>query len=329
MRRSVVAKAHERITRMNLCFIWPPVTQMLQRNVVFRVMVEATRPSRLYLPKLDDAPSTIFEHLLIRFPNVDPATWRSRVSQGLVTLSDGTTLREDSPYRHGLTVFYRKHVDSEPPPAEEPLIVYRDDEIIVVDKPHGIPVTPAGPYVERSLLALLQRAEDLPDLAAMHRLDPETAGLVLFTIRPASRPHYHRLFAERIIEREYIALASVAVRPTQTRWHIENRLGPGEPWFRQHVVDGAANAITDIEVIDVQAGIGRFRLSPLTGRKHQLRVHMASIGYPILGDPLYPAINTKLPTDPPLQLLARHLSFVDPLTGVPRNFESARKLGYE
>src|SRR5262245_46294777 len=141
MRRSAVAKAHARITRMNRWFIWPPVTQMLQRTVIFRIMVEATRPSRLYLTKLADAPSTVFEHLLIRFPNVDPATWRSRVSQGLVTLSDGTTLREDSPYRHGLFVFYRKHVTAEPEPAEEPLTVYRDDEIIIADKPHGIPVT--------------------------------------------------------------------------------------------------------------------------------------------------------------------------------------------
>jgi len=292
-------------------------------------MVEAIRPSRLYLPKLADAPSTIFEHLLIRFPNVDPATWRSRVSQGLVTLSDGTTLREDSPYRHGLTVFYRKHVASEPAPAEEPLIVYRDDEIIIADKPHGIPVTPAGAYVERSLLALLQKNNELPDLAAMHRLDLETAGLLLLTIRPASRPHYHRLFAERTIEREYLALARVAVPPRQTRWRIETRIAPGEPWFRQHIVDGATNAITDIELIDVQDGIGRFRLFPSTGRKHQLRVHMASIGYPILGDPLYPAITTKNHTDPPLQLLARRLAFVDPLSGAPRSFESTRKLEHE
>src|SRR3954462_7345879 len=97
-----------------------------------------TRPSRLYLPKFDTSPQTIFEYLLARFPQVDAAIWHARVSQGAVTLSDGTTLREDSPYRHGLSVFYRKEVVSEPAALEEAQIVYRDDNILVVDKPHGM-----------------------------------------------------------------------------------------------------------------------------------------------------------------------------------------------
>src|SRR5216110_907075 len=122
-----------------------------------------TRPSRLYLPKFDSAPPTIFEYLLARFPQIDVTIWRERVSQGLITLSDGTTLEEHSPYRHGMTVFYRKEVRSEPPSPEEPLIVYRDDEILVVDKPHGMPVTPSGEHVERSLLVRLQMITGLPD----------------------------------------------------------------------------------------------------------------------------------------------------------------------
>src|SRR5262245_6334121 len=101
-------------------------------------------PSRLYLPKIDDPPPTIFEHLLQRFPQVHPDVWRERVSRGLVTLSDGSTLREDSEYRYGVMVYYRKHVPGEPEPVEEPIIVFRDDDIIVVDKPHGMAVTPAG-----------------------------------------------------------------------------------------------------------------------------------------------------------------------------------------
>src|SRR5262245_56088261 len=94
-----------------------------------------TRPSRLYLPKFDSAPGTIFEYLLARFPQVSESTWRDRVSRGMVTLSDGTLLNEESLYRHGMTVFYRKEVAGEPAPLEDPLIVYRDDEIMVVDKP--------------------------------------------------------------------------------------------------------------------------------------------------------------------------------------------------
>ncbi len=149
----------------------------------FSPMIQ-TRPSRLYLPKFDAAPPTIFEYLLARFPQVDTAIWRARVSQGLVTLSDGTTLREDSPYRHGILVFYRKEVASEPPPLEEPEIVFRDDDILVADKPHGMPVTPSGQHVERSLFVRLQRSTGLPDLAPIHRLDRETAGLVFFAIKP-------------------------------------------------------------------------------------------------------------------------------------------------
>src|SRR5579884_1592016 len=111
-----------------------------------------TRPSRLYLPKLDPSPSTIFAYVLARFPQIDSDVWRSRVMGGHVTLSDGTAMKLDTAYRHGIMVFYRKEVSGEPEMQEVPVILYRDDHILVVDKPSGIPVTPAGDHVERSLL---------------------------------------------------------------------------------------------------------------------------------------------------------------------------------
>jgi tRNA pseudouridine32 synthase/23S rRNA pseudouridine746 synthase len=285
-----------------------------------------TRPSRLYLPKFDNPPETIFEYLLARFPQVTAAVWRERLLRGLVTLSDGTALNEQSPYRHGTTVFYRKEVFREPALLEDPLIVYRDDEIIVADKPHGIPVTPSGQHIERSLFIRLQRMTELPDLAPIHRLDLDTAGLVLFTVRTGTRAHYHALFAGGRIEREYVAVAHTEGPRRETRWRIENRIGPGEPWFLQRIVEGEINAITEIRLDGLREGIGRFRLFPKTGKRHQLRVHMASIGYPIAGDPLYPAVRQKRAEDPPLQLLARRLAFVDPLTGEARSFTSSRAL---
>jgi tRNA pseudouridine32 synthase/23S rRNA pseudouridine746 synthase len=284
------------------------------------------RPSRLYLPKFDSAPRTIFEYLLARFPQVHPSIWRDRVTRGLVTLSDGTRLEEASPYRHGMMVFYRKEVPSEPAPSEEPRILYQDDAILVVDKPHGMPVTPAGDHVERSLLVRLQRALELPELDPVHRLDRETAGVLLFTVQAGVRAQYHRLFAEGEVEREYLAVAHVDAAPDRMRWHIENRLVPGEPWYRQRIVEGRPNAITEIELTDLASAHGRFRLFPKTGKKHQLRVHMASIGCPIVGDPFYPAITEKRDVDPPMQLLARRLAFVDPRNGAPRNFFSQRTL---
>src|SRR5262249_6879520 len=120
-----------------------------------------SRPSRLYLPKLQSPPATIFEHLIARFPHTPPHVWRTRVAHGLVTLSDGAALQEDSPYRHGLMVFYRREVPQEPDALEEPCVVYRDEEILVVDKPHGMPVTPVGEYLERSLLIWLERSTGL------------------------------------------------------------------------------------------------------------------------------------------------------------------------
>jgi tRNA pseudouridine32 synthase / 23S rRNA pseudouridine746 synthase len=285
-----------------------------------------TRPSRLYLQKLESPPATILDYLLAHFPQVPPRIWRERVSKGLIRLSDGTWLREDSPYRHGLTVFYRKEVPSEPDPLEEPLIIYRDEQIIIADKPHGMPVTPAGEHVERSLIVRLQRSTRLGSLAPMHRLDRETGGILLLTIHQEARAHYHRLFADGLIEREYLAVAHIDHYPSQNRWHVENRIEPGEPWYRQQVVEGPPNAITEIELLDLNGDTGLFRLIPKSGRKHQLRVHMVSIGFPIVGDPFYPEIRNKRDGDPPLQLLANRLAFIDPLSRAPRCFTSTRQL---
>jgi tRNA pseudouridine32 synthase/23S rRNA pseudouridine746 synthase len=285
-----------------------------------------TRPSRLYLPKFSNAPPTIFEYLLARFPQVNETVWRERLAQGLISLSDGTILEESSPYRHGMTVFYRKEVASEPAIVEEPLIVHRDDEILIVDKPHGMPVTPAGEHVERSLLVCLQRITRLPDLAPVHRLDRDTAGLLLFTIQPEARAAYHQLFAEGRVEREYRAIAHVTGPLQESHWHIENRIEAGEPWYRQRIVEGRVNAITDIELAQSRSGYAEFRLFPKTGKKHQLRVHMASIGCPIVGDPFYPVITNKEAGDPPMQLLASRLAFTDPISGTSRSFTSTRSL---
>ena len=284
------------------------------------------RPSRLYLAKIESPPATIFEHLLARFPQVDPQIWRARVSRGLVTLSDGTTLSEDSPYRHGITVFYQKEVPCEPGPLDEPLVVYRDEEILVVDKPHGMQVTPAGQHVRRSLLVHLETETGLSTLSAVHRLDRETAGLLLLSIKPDTRAHYHQLFARGTIEREYLAVAHIRDVPDQKHWRVKNRMESGDPWYLQQIVEGVANAISDIELLEMREDLGLFRLIPQSGKKHQLRVHMASIGFPIVGDPFYPEIREKHEGDPPLQLLASRLVFTDPLTGAPRNFNALRKL---
>ncbi len=283
--------------------------------------------SRLYLPKIEPAPATILAHLIAHFPQIPPGTWRERVARGVVTTSDGAILSEGSPYCHGITICYDREVPSEPDSIEQEEIVYQDGEILVADKPHGMPVTPAGEYLERSLLVRLQKSTGVKALAPMHRLDRNTAGIVLFAVNPASRGIYHQLFAEGNIDREYLAVAHIDdrawLRETK-QWRVENRMEAGDPWYTQRIVDGPVNAVTEIELLGVQGGLGLFRLRPQTGRKHQLRVHMMSIGFPIAGDPVYPRISEI--SDTPLQLLATRLAFIDPLSGKPRTFTSARKL---
>jgi tRNA pseudouridine32 synthase/23S rRNA pseudouridine746 synthase len=282
--------------------------------------------SRLYLSKLDDPPRTTLDYLISHFPQIPADVWRKRVASGLVTLDDGTTLNDDTPYRHGTTVLYQREISSEPTLPEEENILYQNGEILVADKPHGMPVTPAGEYVERSLLVRLQKSTGLATLTPAHRLDRETAGVVLFTVDAACRGRYQRLFSDRAIEREYLAVARVEDVPAVKQWHVENRIGPGVPWFRQQIVDGPANAITDVELLELQAGLGLFRIMPKTGKTHQLRLHMATIGFPIVGDQIYPEIRKQQDADPPLQLLARRLAFTDPLSGEARSFVSLRSL---
>jgi tRNA pseudouridine32 synthase/23S rRNA pseudouridine746 synthase len=248
------------------------------------------------------------------------------MARGLVTTATGQRLHEDSPYEHGTTVFYAREVPSEPAPVEAETVLHLDDEILAADKPHGMNVTPSGDHVARSLLNRLSKSTGDDDLVPLHRLDRDTAGVVLFGRKRSSRARYHELFSEGNIEREYFAVAALNEAPPSTRWIVENRLAVGKPWFRRQVENGKPNAITEIELIETRDGLGLFRLVPRTGKKHQLRIHMLSSGYPILGDPLYPAIREPQRTDPPLQLLAYRLSFVDPFTGIPREFKSTRQL---
>jgi len=249
------------------------------------------------------------------------------MARGLVTTSTGVILGEDSPYSYGLTILYLKEIPEEPDAQETETVIYQNDEILVADKPHGMPVTPAGNHVARALLNRLRERTGFGDLAPLHRLDRDTAGLVLFAIKPEFRAHYHELFARGTIEREYFAIASVQAVPGERHWILRNHLAAGEPWFRRQIVKNEpANAITRIDLIEIRNGYGLFRLVPATGKKHQLRVHMSSIGFPILGDLLYPDMRLPEPSRLPLQLLAERLAFIDPLTREQREFKSSRRL---
>lgn len=282
--------------------------------------------SRLQLPPGDW--TCLLEGLCARFPRIDRGQWQDRFARGRVRDAQGRALAADHPWQVGLEIHYFREVVDEPVIPFQEAILHVDAHLLVADKPHFLPVTPAGGYVQQTLLARLVARTGNPHLVPLHRLDRLTAGLVLFSTQPGTRDAYQRLFRERRIVKTYEAIAP-ALPGQAFPLERHSRLVPGEPFFRMAEVPGEPNARTRIEVIDGEGPWWRYRLDPETGRKHQLRVHMAALGAPIRGDDLYPELNTAGQGDatPALQLLAKALAFEDPLTGESRQFRSQLALG--
>ena len=203
------------------------------------------------------------------------------------------------------------------------VVLHADADLLVADKPHFLPVTPGGAHVHETLLGRLIRLTGNDALVPLHRIDRDTAGLVLFSVNPQSRARYQALFRERRIEKGYEAIAP-ALPDIEFPCIRSSRIVAGEPFFRVQEVGGPANSETRVDVIARGARYWRYALTPITGRKHQLRVHMTALGAPIANDGMYPTVIHRAAGDyaTPLQLLARCLSFIDPLSGVERKFRS-------
>ncbi len=286
-----------------------------------------TRPPASVL-RLPHGPwATVLDCLSAHFTAVRREQWASRMARGLVRDAAGRPLDTMTPHQAGLEVRYYREVAVEPRIPAIESIVYTDDRLVVADKPHFLPVAPAGGWVEETLLLRLMRRLGTRELVPLHRIDRATAGLVLFSADPGSRAAYQALFRERRIRKVYEALAPPmpdVEYPLVRRTRIE----PGEPFFRMREAAGVANSETHISVLNRGRELWCYGLMPVTGRKHQLRVHMAALGAPIANDPYYPQLAPPAPDDHgrPLALLARALEFVDPLSGEPRRFASQRRL---
>ena len=281
--------------------------------------------SRLQLPP--GAWHSLLDGLCARFPQIPRDTWLDRFARGRVQDAGGCALDVDTPYRVGMEVRYFREVMDEPRIPFEARIVFADADLVVADKPHFLPVVPAGRFVRETLLARLQAQLGNADLVPLHRIDRETAGLVLFSANEQTRRAYQELFRKRLIRKSYEAIAPPLPALSMPHMH-SSHLRAGEPFFRMCEADGAANSHTRIEVIERGADAWRYALQPVTGRKHQLRVHMAALGAPIANDSLYPALCPQAPGDfsRPLQLLAKSLHFADPIDGRERGFESGQVL---
>jgi len=265
----------------------------------------------------------VLDCLCERFPAVGRSQWLDRMARGRVMDGDGRWLTPKTPYRVGLEVHYYREVSDEPPIPFDEVVLHADADLLVADKPHFLPVTPSGAHVHETLLGRLMRRTGNAALAPLHRIDRDTAGLVLFSANPQSRARYQALFRERRIAKSYEAIAP-ALPDIAFPCIRSSRMVAGEPFFRMRETEGPANSETRIAVVERGEGTWRYALTPITGCKHQLRVHMAALGAPIVNDGMYPSVRQREPGDysAPLQLLAKRLSFVDPLSGAERSFSS-------
>lgn len=288
-------------------------------------MRDGVSPSYLWLPA--GAWRNLLAFLMERFPDVQPEVWVARMSKGEVVDADGRRLHPESPYRRGMRIFYYREIERETPIPFEECILHHDDNLLVADKPHFLPVIPSGRFLHETLLVRLKRRTGLQHLTPIHRIDRETAGIVVFSHNPATRGIYQSMFQKRVVKKVYEAVAGT-LRNAEYPMNYRSRMVEGTPFFRMRQVDGTPNTETVIELIEQRGAFSLYRLQPLTGRKHQLRVHLAALGIPIVNDGFYPDVQPCKADDVslPLKLLAKSISFQDPMTGKEHYFESARTL---
>ena len=300
--------------------------------------------------------STVFEFLCERFPAVTHQEWLARFSEGLVLNRHGEAITEETPYAPSTLIHYYRRVPDESELPFKAQVLFQDAHLVVADKPHFMPVTPAGRYVRSSLLVQLKEELGIDTLSPLHRIDRETSGLVLFSVNPQERDAYQSLFRERKVQKTYQAIAPYRddlVFPLTRQSRIEEDL----QFFLSREVEGAPNSETHIEILrcldktlspsvhptdDSAEGSTRwsaqilcktralYQLTPITGKRHQLRIHMCALGIPIDGDQFYPEVlrgpDASENFSQALQLLAQKIAFVDPITGEKRAFTSQRNL---
>jgi tRNA pseudouridine32 synthase/23S rRNA pseudouridine746 synthase len=269
----------------------------------------------------------VADFLIQRFPGVTQAEWLARLQRGDVIDDAGLAIGQQDAYTPGRRVYYYRAVPNEPRIPFDEVVLLQDEHLLVVDKPHFLPVLPSGKYLQETVLTRLKQRLGLQHLTPIHRIDRDTAGLVLFSIQPATRDAYHALFREHRVSKTYEAIAPW--NPALP-WPLrrETRVVPASHFMQQTEVDGPPNTLTHIAPLEVHGAFARYELKPVTGHRHQLRVHMNALGLPMVGDGIYPVLTPEGQTDyaRPLQLLAKSIEFVDPVSRQLRQLHSQRNL---
>lgn len=312
---------------------------------------DGVNATRLRLP--DDGPwDTAMDYMMHRWGHIDPQGIEDRFDAGEIVGEAGIPLDRATPLRNHTFIWYYRTLPPEVRIPVELNILHQDEHLLVVDKPHFLPTTPGGTYIQESALVRLRNQLGLPDLIPMHRLDRMTAGILLLSTNPETRGKYQVLFEKRQVQKEYECVAAAEPAPGHPAAAfpvvVRNRMTKSRSYLLAEVIDGEPNAETRIErrrtfpgprpatAGDVSTSAadgdgGRralYRLEPHSGKTHQLRVHMASLGLGIVNDAFYPQLLDKAPDDysKPLQLLARGIRFVDPITGRPAEYRSGLEL---
>ncbi len=284
--------------------------------------------STVTMPKIEKPYPSILDFLAQRFPRIDREIWEARIRSGKVLTQKGEPVSLEMSYMPLEKLYYFREVETESIIPFTERIIFCNDELLVACKPHFLPVTPGGPYVNECLLHRLKKRTGNMDLSPINRIDRETAGLVLFSMNRETRGRYQELFMNGEVEKTYNALAKYPRDQERKAWRIENRIVKGYPWFRMKTAPGISNAVSKISLVRSKENIGLFQLSPVTGKKHQLRLHLSGLGFPILNDRYYPTLLSEEKNDfsEPLQLLSRKIRFRDPVSERWVTYESERRL---
>ena len=295
-----------------------------------QVNSEGVSSSRVYLPASESYP-TLLDFFIANFPHIEPSEWSARFSEGLVMTADGQPVAASDAYQPNALLLYFRRLAREPEIPFEEEILYQDDHILVADKPHFLPVTPSGLYLHQTLLNRLKKKTGLQHLSPIHRIDRDTAGLVIFCIQPNERAHYQNLFRDRAVTKVYEVVAPYSEGlSAKLPMVYQSRLEESEHFLQMREVAGEPNADTYIELIEVVKPWAKYRLTPGSGKKHQLRCHLNALGIAIKFDQIYPVLTPyqeyDLDFSKPLQLLAKEATFVDPVTGENRSFVSRREI---
>lgn len=295
-----------------------------------KVNSEGVSASRVYLPA-DQAHSNLLTFFVKQFPHIAKDEWQSRFNEGLILDQEGHALAAIDAYLPNTHLIYFRRLEREPEIPFQESILYQDEHILVADKPHFLPVTPSGLYLHQTLLNRLKKSTGIQTLSPIHRIDRDTAGLVIFSVNPNERALYQNLFRDRVVKKVYEAIAPYSKQLEQKLpMTYQSRLEESEHFLQMHEVPGEPNSDTLIEILEVKAPYARYRLTPGSGKKHQLRCHLNALGAPIKNDQIYPILTPyqeyDLDFSKPLQLLAKGVSFLDPITRELRTFSSQKTL---